>query len=66
MQNPDTEVRPLMTAAEVAIHYRVTVRTVRNWMAKGLLVPVRRGRTVRFRAEDIIVGREERVPKELG
>lgn len=54
MQDTDTGMRPLMTAAEVAAYHRVTVRTVRNWVTRGLLTPVRRGRTVRFRAEDVI------------
>ncbi len=59
MQNIEIGMRPLMTAAEVAIFHRVTVRTVRNWIRRGLLVPVRRGRTVRFRVEDIVVNQEK-------
>lgn len=45
---------PLLTTEEVAAYHRVTTRTIRNWIKRGLLKPVRRSRTVRFRREDVI------------
>jgi excisionase family DNA binding protein len=59
MQALENEIRPLMTAAEVAAYHRVTVRTIRNWVVQGVLVPVRRGRTVRFHREDVLADRHE-------
>jgi excisionase family DNA binding protein len=44
----------LLTTKEVAAYRRVTPRTVRNWEKAGLLTPIRFGRTVRFRREDIV------------
>lgn len=44
----------LLTTREVAAYRRVTPRTIRNWERAGLLTPIRFGRTVRFRREDVI------------
>ncbi|MBS5905387.1 MAG: helix-turn-helix domain-containing protein [Acetobacteraceae bacterium] len=43
----------LMTAREVATLFRRTDRTIRNWVARGLLKPVRVGRAVYFRRSDV-------------
>ena len=40
----------LWTVPEVADYYRVTERTVRNWIDKGALDVERKGRTVRVHA----------------
>jgi excisionase family DNA binding protein len=40
----------LWTVPEVADYYRVTERTVRNWIDKGALDVDRKGRTVRVHA----------------
>lgn len=54
-ETPDTPDAPaLLTTDEVAAHFRVTPRTVRNWVRRGDLVPVKRGRVVRFRRADVI------------
>jgi excisionase family DNA binding protein len=47
------EKSPLMTTREVAALFRRTDRTIRSWVARGLLEPVRIGRTVYFRRSDI-------------
>ena len=48
------EVLPaLLTTAEVAAMFRRQDRTIRRWISTGRLVPVRVGRAVFFRADDI-------------
>lgn len=47
------EMSPLMTTREVAQLLRRTERTIRNWVRKGRLKPVRLGRAVYFRRVDI-------------
>jgi predicted RNA-binding protein with PUA-like domain len=52
----------LLTPAQVAAQFHRTERTVRNWVARGLLHPVRVGRSVFFRADDaraLIEGQSE-------
>lgn len=41
---------PLWTVPETAEYYRVTERTIRNWIDKGALDVVRKGRIVRVPA----------------
>jgi excisionase family DNA binding protein len=41
----------LWKVPEAAEHYRVTERTIRNWIDKGAVDVVRKGRTVRVVAE---------------
>lgn len=43
----------LLTAAEVRELLRCSDRTIRRWVARGFLQPVRFGRTLRFRADDV-------------
>lgn len=40
--------RALWTVPETADYYRVNERTIRNWIDKGALDVVRKGRTVRI------------------
>jgi len=40
----------LWKVPEAAIYYRVTERTIRNWIDKGALDVERKGRTVRVHA----------------
>lgn len=44
---------PLLTVAETQDALSVSRQTLYNWEAEGLLVPVRLGKLVRFRADDI-------------
>ena len=50
MPTPET---PLLTAQEVADRLRVTVRTLQRMDADRVLVPIRVGRAVRYRPEDV-------------
>lgn len=43
----------LLTPAQVAALFHRTERTVRNWVARGLLRPVHVGRSIFFRAQDV-------------
>lgn len=43
----------LLTAAEAQAKLCCSDRTIRRWIARGYLEPVRIGRTLRFRADDI-------------
>jgi excisionase family DNA binding protein len=52
--NEDADLKPLLTKREVAAYHQVTTRTIQNWTSRGILRPVRRGGTVRFRRADII------------
>jgi excisionase family DNA binding protein len=47
------EQNPLMTTREVAEVFRRSERTIRDWVRKGWLKPVRVGRSVYFRRADI-------------
>jgi excisionase family DNA binding protein len=49
MSHPAT----LLTAPEVAGMLRITVRTLQRLDADGALVPIRVGRAVRYRPEDV-------------
>lgn len=44
---------PLLTEPETAAALRVTDRTIRTWVAKGILSAVRIGGVKRYRASDI-------------
>lgn len=44
---------PLLTRAEVAERLQVTVRTLERWEDDGVLTPIRLGRNVRYRPEDV-------------
>ena len=50
-----TDLPPLMTTIEVAAFFRVTPRTIRNWVRTGDLVPIKKGRVIRFRREDVAI-----------
>lgn len=50
-----TDLPPLMTTNEVAAFFRVTPRTIRNWVRKGDLISIKKGRVTRFRREDVAV-----------
>lgn len=51
---------PLLGAEEVAAIFRVSGRTLRRWDRRGLLKPVRVGRSIRYRREDVarLIARE--------
>jgi excisionase family DNA binding protein len=46
-------VQPLLTATEVGRIFGVCDRTLRRWARAGHLVPVRVGRTLRYRRQDV-------------
>lgn len=48
------QLRHLLTIEEVADYFRVSTKTIHRWVRAGKLLAVREGRTLRFRAEDII------------
>lgn len=43
----------LLTTAEVQAKLRCSDRTIRPWVSREYLEPVRNGRTLRFRADDL-------------
>lgn len=43
----------LLKRTEVATRLRVSVRTLERWEDDGVLVPIRIGRNVRYRAADV-------------
>jgi excisionase family DNA binding protein len=43
----------LLTAPEAAAYLRVTRKTLRRWENSGLLTPVRIGRNIRYRRDDV-------------
>jgi excisionase family DNA binding protein len=49
----DLQTPRLLTVAEVAAMTRVTLQTVRNWIAEGRVRGVRTGRRWRVMAEDV-------------
>lgn len=51
--SPQQVIEPLLTVGDVSSVFAIHPRTVRNWAAEGILSPVRVGRTVRFRREDV-------------
>jgi excisionase family DNA binding protein len=44
-----SQLEPYLTKTEIAKQLKVTARTIDDWMAKGLLLYLKIGRTVRFR-----------------
>ena len=44
---------PMLTKKELAVRLHITVRTVDNWMKRGLLPHVKIGRCVRFRWTEV-------------
>ena len=51
---PASPLRPkLLTAAEVAAIFRRSERALRDWVRRGHLVPVRVGRSLYFREEEV-------------
>ena len=51
--NPNSEAPILLTIAEAATLLRRSARTLRRWAQTGVLRPVRVGKAIYFRAEDI-------------
>ncbi len=47
------EIKAYLTKGDVAALLRVTVRTIDEWMSRGLLPYLKVGRTVRFKAADV-------------
>lgn len=43
----------LLTKAETAQTFRVSLKTLNRWAEAGILQPIKFGRTVRYRAEDV-------------
>ncbi|WP_338929180.1 helix-turn-helix domain-containing protein (plasmid) [Roseomonas mucosa] len=52
-RSPDPSLPKLLTAAEVAAVFRRSERALRDWVRRGHLVPVRIGRAVFFREEEV-------------
>lgn len=50
---PGSSLPRLLTAAEVAAVFRRSERALRDWVRRGHLVPVRIGRAVFFREEEV-------------
>ena len=44
-----------LTAKELAVHWRVSVRTIRDLEKKGVLKPFRAGRAVRYALRDVLM-----------
>lgn len=51
--SPTASLPKLLTAAEVAAVFRRSERALRDWVRRGYLVPVRVGRAVFFREEEV-------------
>jgi excisionase family DNA binding protein len=47
------EGNPLRSTKELAAMFGCTERTIRNWGYRGLITPIRMGRTVRFSLAEI-------------
>jgi excisionase family DNA binding protein len=64
--SPVPPVRPaaitLLTVPDIAQHYQVSERSVRRWIANGMLPVVRLGRTVRIHPDeaDALLARSSR------
>ncbi len=52
-RSSDPSLPKLLTAAEVAAVFRRSERALRDWVRRGYLVPVRVGRAVFFREEEV-------------
>jgi excisionase family DNA binding protein len=53
-QLPSDPEESILTPAEVARRYKVTSRTVLNWVKRGVLPAIRLGKVIRFRLSDVI------------
>jgi excisionase family DNA binding protein len=51
-------IRPLLTTQEVAKLYRVSQRTVQDWIREGALLAWRHGRVLRIRQADLVASGE--------
>jgi predicted DNA-binding transcriptional regulator AlpA len=51
-----TELEPMLTMADIASHFQVNIRTVRQWRASGFLPKpdLNHGKTVRWRQSTIL------------
>jgi len=49
---PPTAIEQWVTKRDVAEHFKISVRTVENWMKKGLLPYIRLGKGVRFKLSE--------------
>lgn len=45
----------LLTAKELSSYFNVSVKTIYTWVRRGVLVPIRVGRTLRFDPQVISV-----------
>ena len=52
-RSPTASLPKLLTAAEVAAVFRRSERALRDWVRRGYLVPVRVGRALYFREEEV-------------
>ena len=52
-RSPTASLPKLLTAAEVAAMFRRSERALRDWVRRGYLVPVRVGRSIYFREEEV-------------
>jgi excisionase family DNA binding protein len=48
-----TPARPWRTQAEAAAHFQVTIKTIRRWVAEGILPAYRVGRQIRIKTADL-------------
>jgi DNA-binding transcriptional MerR regulator len=46
-------ISPLLTTADLQFLFQRSDRTIRSWVGRGLLVPVKVGRSVYFRRDDV-------------
>ena len=52
-RSPGSSLPKLLTAAEVAAVFRRSERALRDWMRRGYLAPLRVGRSLYFREEEV-------------
>lgn len=53
-QSPPDPENSFLTPREVALRYRVTTRTVLNWVDRGAIPAIRVGKVIRFRLDKVV------------
>ena len=55
MTDPEVSKTEFLTAKELAVRWRVSLRTIRDLEKKGVLKPIRIGRAVRYALRDVLM-----------
>ena len=53
-QSPTEPEEPFLTPKEVARRYKVTTRTVLNWVERKEVPAIRIGKVIRFRLDEVV------------